>query len=236
MNKDIILYRSDDGEVEMNVRTDGDTVWVSAQQMCVLFDRDKSVISRHIGNVFSEGELDPNSTVADFATVQNEGGRDVERVLRFYNLDVVISVGYRVRSVRGTQFRIWATNVLKEYMVKGFALDDKRLKEERGYFEELLERIRDIRSSEKVFWRKVLDIYATSVDYDPNSEISQLFFRTVQNKMHWAAHGMTAQEKIFFSADSSKPNMGLQTFKGSRPRMSDVTLPRIIAAKRSSRF
>lgn len=224
MDGDILLYRSDDGDVELNVRTDGNTMWVSAQQMCILFDRDKSVISRHINNVFSEGELDQNSTVADFATVQNEGGRDIERNIRYYNLDVVISVGYRVKSVRGTQFRIWATKILKEYIVKGFAMDDKRLKEERGYFEELLERIRDIRSSEKVFWRKVLDIYATSVDYDPNSEMSQLFFKTVQNKMHWAAHGMTAPEKIFYTADSTKPNMGLQTFKGNRPRVSDITI------------
>ena len=172
----------------------GETVWLTLNQMAELFQRDKSVISKHIKNVFGEGELSPEPTVANFATVQTEGGRTVRREIEFYNLDVIISVGYRVKSHRGTQFRICATQRLREYIVKGFALDDERLKRGGGgnYFEELLARIRDIRSSEKVFWRKVLEIYATSIDYDPGEQASQAFFATVQNKRHWAAHGHTA--------------------------------------------
>lgn len=220
----IVIYRTEDGMVNLRVSIDEDTVWLSINQIANLFDRDNSVIGKHIRNLYKEGELDENSTTANFAVVQNEGGRDITRTVTHYNLDVVISVGYRVKSLRGTQFRIWATKTLKEYMIKGFSMDDERLKENGGgsYFDELLERIRDIRSSEKVFWRKVLDIYATSIDYDPNSPESELFFKTVQNKMHWAVHGMTAAEKIFYSVDSSKPNMGLTCFKGDRPRLSDV--------------
>jgi len=178
------------------VRLVGETVWLSLNQMAELFQRDKSVISRHIRNVFDESELQRERTVAKFATVQREGARKVSREVEYFNLDVIISVGYRVKSHRGTQFRIWATQRLREYIIKGFALDDERLKQAGGgnYFEELLARIRDIRSSEKVFWRKVLDIYATSIDYDPDVKMSQQFFATVQNKMHWAAHGHTAAE------------------------------------------
>jgi len=191
--------------------------------MAELFQRDKSVISRHIKNIYDEGELKDDSTVANFATVQNEGIRSVERKVAFYNLDVVISVGYRVKSHRGTQFRIWALQVLKEYIIKGFAMNDDLLKRAGGgnYFEELLERIRDIRSSEKVFYRKVLDIYATSIDYSPDTAISQKFFQTVQNKMHWATHGHTAAEIVYLRADGEKPFMGMTSFSGSKPTRSE---------------
>ena len=182
-NTSLIMYTAKDGVTKIQATIDNDTVWLSIDQMAELFQRNKSTISRHIKNVFEEGELDSKRTVAKFATVQNEGGREVERSMEYYNLDVIISVGYRVKSLRGTQFRIWAMQILKEYMQKGFALDDTRLKELGGgnYFDEFLARIRDIRSSEKVFWRKVLDIYATSIDYNPNAESSVLFFRQVQN-------------------------------------------------------
>ncbi|MCI1965765.1 MAG: virulence RhuM family protein [Oscillospiraceae bacterium] len=225
-NSEIIMYQTEDGLTKIESTFDGDTVWLSIDQMAELFQRDKSTISRHIKNIYSEGELTPNATVAKFATVQTEGSREVERQIEYYNLDVIISVGYRVKSIRGTQFRIWASGVLKEYMRKGFALNDDILKNNGGgiYFDELLERIRDIRSSEKVFWRKVLDIYATSVDYDPRVESSIMFFKTVQNKMHWAAHGKTAAEKIFYSADADKPNMGMTTFKGKEIRQSDALI------------
>jgi hypothetical protein len=205
----VLLYQAEDGRTRVEVRFEGDTAWLSLSQMAELFQRDKSVISRHIKNVFDEGELAPGPTVAKFATVQREGEREVGRDIEHFNLDVIISVGYRVKSHRGTQFRIWATQRLREYIIKGFTLDDERLK--RGgvgnYFDELLARIRDIRSSEKVFWRKVLDIYATSIDYDPRVEASQRFFATVQNKMHWAAHSHTAADVIAARADGTKPNM-----------------------------
>ena len=215
---EIILYQTEDGQTRVEVQFKGETAWLSLNQMAELFQRDKSVISRHIGNIFEEGELKRDATVANFATVQPEGGREVARSIEFFNLDVIISVGYRVKSHRGTQFRIWATQRLREYIIKGFALDDERLKRRGGgnYFEELLARIRDIRSSEKVFWRKVLDIYATSIDYDPGTEASQLFFATVQNKMHWAAHGHTAAEVVHARADAAKPNMGLTNWVGSK--------------------
>lgn len=189
---ELILYHTDDGSTRIEVRMEGETVWLTQNQMAELFERDKSVISKHIKNVFEEEELSSEGTVAKFATVQTEGGRYVSREIEFFNLDVIISVGYRVKSRRGTQFRIWATQRLREYIVKGFAMDDDRLKRAGGgnYFEELLARIRDIRSSEKVFWRKVLEIYSTSIDYDPSAQESQKFFATVQNKMHWAAHGL----------------------------------------------
>ena len=204
-NSEIILYQTQDQQTRVEVRFRGETAWLSLNQMAELFQRDKSVISKHIKNVFDEGELKAEGTVAKYATVQQEGNREVSREIEFYNLDVVISVGYRVKSHRGTQFRIWATQRLREYLVKGFTMDDERLKESGGgnYFEELLERIRDIRSSEKVFWRKVLNIYATSADYDPREEVSQEFFATIQNKMHWAAHGHTAAEIVKARADAT---------------------------------
>lgn len=192
--------------------------------MAELFQRDKSTISRHIKNVFTEGELNREATVAKFATVQIEGAREVEREIDYYNLDVIISVGYRVKSQRGVQFRIWATNVLKEYMIKGFTMDDERLKGNAGgnYWKELLDRIRDIRSSEKVLYRQVLDLYATSVDYDPHSDESVKFFKIVQNKLHYAAHGHTAAEVIYERADAEKPFMGLTSFSGELPALKDI--------------
>lgn len=194
--------------------------------MAELFQRDKSTISRHIKNIFTEGELRPEATVAKFATVQTEGNRQVTRDIDYYNLDVIISVGYRVKSLRGTQFRIWASSVLKEYMKKGFALDDDRLKRLGGgnYFDELLARIRDIRSSEKVFWRKVLEIYATSIDYDPSAEASVQFFKQVQNKMYWAAHRHTAAEIVYQRADAEKENMGLTSWEEKRIKRSDTEI------------
>ena len=215
----IILYQTPDGESKIEVRLENDTVWLSADQMAELFQRNKSTISRHIKNVLEDGELEEAATVAFFATVQNEGERKVERKIAFYNLDMIISVGYRVHSYRGVQFRIWATKVLKEYIVKGFALNDDLLKRAGGgnYFDELLARIRDIRSSEKVFYRKVLEIYALSIDYDPRVEMTQQFFKTVQNKMHYSVHGHTAAEIIYERADSQKDFMGLTTWSGAMP-------------------
>jgi hypothetical protein len=194
--------------------------------MSELFQRDKSVISKHIRNVYDEGELTPEATVAKNATVQTEGSRQVSRDIEYYNLDVIISVGYRVKSHRGTQFRIWATQQLKEFIIKGFALDDQRLKNAGGgnYFQELLARIRDIRTSEKVFWRQVLDIYATSIDYDPTEEVTKQFFATVQNKMHWAAHGKTAAEIVSERANAELPYMGLTNWPGEKPRKIDVAV------------
>jgi hypothetical protein len=190
----ILLYQTGDQRTRIEVRLENETVWLSLNQMAEPFQRDKSVISRHIRNIFEEGELTQEGTVAKYATAQREGDREVTRSIEAFNLDVIISVGYRVKSHRGTQFRIWATQRLREYLIKGFTLDDERLKQAGGgnYFDELLARIRDIRSSAKVFWRKVLDIYATSIDYDPSAEASERFFATVQNKMHWAAQGHTA--------------------------------------------
>ena len=222
----IIMYTTEDGLTKIEVTFDEDTVWLSLDQMAELFQRDKSTISRHIKNIFTEGELRPEATVAKFATVQTEGNRQVTRDIDYYNLDVIISVGYRVKSLRGTQFRIWASSVLKEYMKKGFALDDDRLKSLGGgnYFDELLARIRDIRSSEKVFWRNVLEIYATSIDYDPSAEASIQFFKQVQNKMHWAAHRHTAAEIVYQRADAEKENMGLTSWEGKRIRRSDTEI------------
>lgn len=222
----IIMYTTEDGLTKIEVTFDEDTVWLSLDQMAELFQRDKSTISRHIKNIFTEGELRPEATVAKFATVQTEGNRQVTRDIDYYNLDVIISVGYRVKSLRGTQFRIWASSVLKEYMKKGFALDDDRLKRLGGgnYFDELLARIRDIRSSEKVFWRKVLEIYATSIDYDPSAEASVQFFKQVQNKMHWAAHRHTAAEIVYQRADAEKENMGLTSWEGKRIKRSDTEI------------
>lgn len=221
---DIIIYQSETGDARIDVRFEDETVWLSLDQMAALFQRDKSTISRHIKNVFRDGELKREATVANFATVQTEGGRSVEREIEHYNLDVIISVGYRVKSQRGVQFRLWATNVLKEYMKKGFALDDKRLKNLGGgnYWKELLNRIRDIRSSEKVLYRQVLDLYATAVDYDPKSDASVMFFRIVQNKLHYAAHGHTAAEVVFQRADADQPFMGLKSFDGEMPTLKDI--------------
>ncbi len=225
-NSNILMYTTEDGITKVEVTFENDTVWLSLDQMAELFQRDKSTISRHVKNVFMEGELRESATVAFFATVQKEGERVVTRQIAYYNLDVIISVGYRVKSLRGTQFRIWATNVLKEYMRKGFALDDDRLKRLGGgnYFDELLSRIRDIRSSEKVFWRKVLEIYATSIDYNPKAESSVLFFKQVQNKMHWAAHKHTAAEIIFERANADSDNMGLTSWDGKQIKRTDVEI------------
>lgn len=221
---EIIIYQTEDGLTKINVNLQNETVWLSLEQMAELFQRDKSTISRHIKNIFIEGELVRESTVANFATVQNEGDRQVERNIEYYNLDVIISVGYRVKSFRGTQFRIWANSVLKEYIIKGFAMDDERLKGNSGgdYWKELLDRIRDIRSSEKVLYRQVLDLYATSVDYDPKSETSIQFFKIVQNKLHYAAHGHTAAEVIYERADAERPFMGLTSFAGELPALKDI--------------
>ena len=222
----ILLYQTPDGESRIEVRLQGETVWLSLDQMAELFQRNKSTISRHIKNVFEEGELQPNTTVAFLATVQMEGKRKVERDIAYYNLDMIISVGYRVHSYRGVQFRMWATKVLKEYIVKGFALNDDLLKRAGGgnYFDELLARIRDIRSSEKVFYRKVLEIYALSIDYDPRVEMTQEFFKTVQNKMHFSVHGHTAAEIIYERADAQKDFMGLTTWTGAMPKRTDAEI------------
>ena len=222
----MIIYTTEDGLTKIETTFDEDTVWLSIDQMAELFQRDKSTISRHIKNIYSEGELVREGTVAFFATVQMEGDRQVAREICYYNLDVIISVGYRVKSKRGTQFRIWATNILKEYMRKGFALDDERLKNlgGGGYFKELLERIRDIRASEKVFYRQILEIYATSIDYDPKAEISILFFKKVQNKIHYAIHGQTAAEVIYTRADAEKEFMGLATFAGNQPTLKEAVV------------
>lgn len=215
----IILYQTQGGEAKIEVRLANETVWLTADQMAELFQRNKSTISRHIKNIYEDGELEQNRTVAFFATVQNEGQRKVERNIAYYKLDMIISVGYRVNSHRGVQFRQWATQVLKEYMIKGFVLNDELLKNagQGNYFDELLSRIRDIRSSEKMFYRKILEIYALSIDYDPRTEATQRFFKTVQNKMHFSAHGHTAAEVIFQRADADKDFMGLTTWRGAMP-------------------
>ena len=215
-NSDIILYQTEDGKTKIEVFLENETVWLSQAQIGELFQKAKATISEHIKNIFEEGELTENSVVRNFRTTASD---NKNYDTSFYNLDVIISVGYRVKSHRGTQFRIWATQRLREYIVKGFTMNDELLKQAGGgnYFDELLARIRDIRSSEKVFWRKILDIYATSIDYNPNTEVSELFFKTVQNKMHWAAHGHTAAEVIYQRINAGKPNLGLTTFSGEKP-------------------
>ncbi len=227
---EIIMYRTEDGLTKIDVRMEDETVWLTQAQMAELFQTTKQNISLHISNCFKEGELQENSVVKESLTTAADGKN---YPTKYYCLDVIISVGYRVKSLRGTQFRIWANSVLKEYLIKGFAMNDELLKQAGGgnYFDELMDRIRDIRSSEKVFWRKVLDIYATSIDYDPRAEASVLFFKTVQNKMHWAAHGQTAAEKIFYSADSNKPNMGMYSFTGSAQPRAMLLSPRTTAPK-----
>ena len=223
LENNIVIFKTDDNQIAVDVRFYDESVWLTLDQMAALFERDKSTISRHIKNIFTEGELVRNSVVANFATTATDGK---EYQVDYYNLDVIISVGYRVKSLRGTQFRQWATKRLNEYIRKGFTMDDERLKSlgGGGYFKELLERIRDIRASEKVFYRQILDIYATSIDYDPNAEISIEFFKKVQNKIHYAIHGQTAAEVIYNRADSEKEFMGLTSFKGSRPHLSDVKI------------
>ena len=218
---ELIIYQTEDGRTKIDVHMENETVWLSLDQMAELFQRDKSTISRHIKNIFDEGELTRESVVANFATTATDGKT---YHVDHYNLDVIISVGYRVKSLRGTQFRIWANSVLREYLIKGFAMNDDLLKQSGGgnYFDELLERIRDIRSSEKVFWRKVLDIYATSVDYSANAEESVLFFKTVQNKMLYAATGMTAAELVNGRANALLPMMGMTVVKGKRPTLAEA--------------
>jgi len=221
-----LVYRADDGTLKLNVRFEDESVWLTQQLMAELFQTTKQNISLHIQNIYEEKELLPEATVKKYLTVRSEGNREVKRLLDYYNLDMIISVGYRVKSQVATRFRIWATQKLTEFIKKGFLLDDERLKEPEGgrYFEELLARIRDIRSSEKVFWRKVLDIYATSIDYDPQAESSRLFFKQVQNKMHWAAHGHTAAEVIYDRADAEQLNMGITNFTGNKLLKRDVEI------------
>lgn len=223
-NSELILYQTEDGKTKVEVRLQDETVWLTQKLMAELFQKDVRTVNEHIANIYTEGELLSEATIRKFRIVQNEGTRQVAREIDHYNLDVIISVGYRVKSLRGTQFRIWATQRLREYIVKGFTLDDERLKKAggTGYFDELLARIRDIRSSEKIFWQKVLDIYATSIDYAPNAELSRQFFAAVQNKMHWAAHGHTAAEVIHDRADASRPHMGMTTWAGDTPRKADA--------------
>jgi hypothetical protein len=224
---EFLLYLTEDGLARVHIRLYEGTVWLTQKQLAELYQTGVPSISEHLTNIFREGELDPEATIRKFRTVRTEGNRTISRVIEHYSLPVVLAVGYRVRSARGTQFRQWATTRLEEYVIKGFAIDDQRLKNPPGsdtpdYFEELLERIRDIRSSEKVFYRKILDIYATSVDYDPRAETSARFFAAIQNKMHWAVHGHTAAELIAARADASKPNLGLTTMGGPRPRRADI--------------
>ncbi|MFZ5807124.1 MAG: virulence RhuM family protein [Verrucomicrobiota bacterium] len=221
---EIILYQTEDGQTRIDVRFQGDTVWLTQAQMAELFQTTSQNITLHIQNIYAERELIEKATCKDYLQVRSEGARKVQRFLKCYNLDVIISVGYRVKSHRGTQFRIWATQRLREYLIKGFVMDDARLKKIGGgaYFDELLERIRDIRSSEKVFYRKILDIYATSADYNPDTEISQQFFATVQNKMHWAAHGHTAAELIYKRVDASRSHMGLTSWSGGKIHKEDI--------------
>ncbi len=220
---EILIYQSSSGNTKVDVRIENETVWLNQNQMAELFQTTKQNISLHIRNIFEEGELDENSTVKDYLTVQLEGKRRVKRPTQYYNLDVIISVGYRVKSHVGTHFRIWATQRLKEYIIKGFVLDDERLKEARNnYFDELLSRIRDIHSSEKVFYRKVCDIYATSIDYDQNNNVTRDFFATIQNKFHWAIHAHTAAELIVRRANATKPNMGLTNYPGGQIKKQDT--------------
>ncbi len=222
----IIIYQLEDGKTKIDVKLEDETVWLSQQQMAELYDTTKQNISLHIKNIFEEEELTINSTVKEFLTVQKEGNRNIERKIKYYNLDMIISLGYRIKSKVATNFRKWATERLKEYMIKGFTMDDERLKGNGGgnYWKELLARIKDIRSSEKVLYRQVLDLYATAVDYDPKDSKSIEFFKIVQNKLHYAAHGNTAAEVIYKRADSDKPFMGLTTFSGDLPIMSDVVI------------
>ena len=225
-DSNIVIYETPDGETVIDVRLEGDTVWLSQAQLAILYDTDRTSIGRHIRNIYNSGELDEEATCAKNAQVQIEGNRRVKRITYTYNLDMIISLGYRVKSIVATQFRRWATELIKEYLKKGYALDDNRLKELGGgdYWKELLERIRDIRSSEKVMYRQVLDLYATSADYNPKSAESIAFFKMVQNKLHFATHGNTAAEVIYNRADAEKDFMGLTTFSGDFPTKKDVVI------------
>ena len=226
-NDNMLIYQSEDGKIKIDVRFENETVWLSLDQMTTLFGRDKSTISRHIKNVFEEGELPNEATVANFATVQVEGYREVVRNIDYYNLDVIISVGYRVKSQQGTQFRIWATQRLKEYIIKGFTLNDERFKtgSSYNYFKELLDRIRDIRLSEKMFYQQIKEIYATSIDYNPSAEMTLAFFKEVQNKLLWAVSGKTAAELVYYRANATLPMMGLtSTEKEGKVSKSDALI------------
>lgn len=227
-----LIYQTEDGLTKISVKLEDENIWLSIDQMAALFGRDKSTISRHIKNIFKEGELQQNSVVANFATTASDN--KIYQV-DYYNLDVIISVGYRVKSIQGTKFRIWATEKLKEYLVKGFTMNDERLKNLGGgnYWKELLDRIRDIRSSEKVMYRQVLDLYATATDYDPKNEASITFFKMVQNKLHYAAHGNTASEVIYFRVDSEKPFVGLTHFKGSHPTQAEAMVAKTTLQSRN---
>ena len=225
----IVIYQSEDGSIRLDVRLEDKTVWLTQEQIAMLFNKGRSTITEHISNIFKEGELEENKVCRKIRHTTQHGaieGKSQLKEVKLYNLDVIISVGYRVKSIQGTRFRQWATERLHEYIVKGFALDDERLKNLGGgsYWKELLDRIRDIRSSEKVLYRQVLDLYATAVDYDPRSETSRLFFKIVQNKLHYAAHGHTAAEVIYERADADKPFMGLTTFKGELPCLNDIKI------------
>lgn len=221
-----LLYQTEDGKTRIECRFQADTIWLSQKQLAELFQTSVPNINQHLKSIFDDGELRPEATIKKYLIVQTEGKREVSRQVDHYSLEAILAVGFRVRSKRGTQFRVWANQRLQEFVVKGFAMDDERLKAGGGgqYFEELLARIRDIRSSERVFWRKVLDIYATSIDYDPSDKSSQAFFKTVQNKMHWAAHGHTAAEIIHARANANQLNMGLTSQKGNRPLKSEVSI------------
>lgn len=221
---DIIIYQTEDGLTKINVKLDNETVWLNQQQMAELYQSSRTNVVEHIKHIYEEGELSAEATCRNFRQVRLEGNREVSREMPFYNLDMIISLGYRIKSAIATRFRIWATQRLKEYMIKGFTMDDERLKGNGGgnYWKELLDRIRDIRSSEKVLYRQVLDLYATSVDYDPKSDESIHFFKVVQNKLHYAAHGHTAAEVIYERADADKPFMGLTSFSGELPALKDI--------------
>lgn len=226
---EIVLYQTADGRTRIECRFENETIWLSQALIAELFQKDVRTINEHLQNIYEEREILPAATIRKFRMVREEGARQVAREIDHYSLDAILAVGFRVHSSRGTQFRQWAAARLKEYLVKGFVMDDERLKNPPGpgvpdYFDELLARIRDIRSSERVFWRKVLDIYATSIDYDPGVDASQTFFATVQNKMHWAAHGQTAAEVIVRRADSGRPNIGLTSWPGGRPRKEDAVV------------
>jgi hypothetical protein len=224
---ELILYQTEDNRTRIEVRLENETVWLTQKLMAELFQKDVRTVNEHIQNIFEEGELMPEATIRNFRIVQPEGARQVTREIEHYSLDVIIAVGYRVKSHRGTQFRQWATQRLREYIVKGFTLDDERLKEggtRNEYFDELLQRIREIRLSERNFYRKICDIYRTSVDYDPAVEMTRQFFQTVQNKMHWAIHGHTAAEVIHVRADAAKPHMGLTSWQGTKVRKPDVAI------------
>ena len=227
-NTDILIYQAEDGTTKIDVRLENETVWMTQKAIAELYQKGVNTINEHIKNIYTEGELDESSTIRKNRIVQDEGNRMVEREVSFYNLEMIIAIGYRVRSHRGTQFRRWATERLNEYLVKGFTMNDERLKGMKNlgedYFDELLERIRDIRASEKRLYKKITDIYALSVDYDPKTEMAKQFFSTVQNKLHFAIHGHTAAELIAERVDSSKDNMGLTTWKGNKVRKADISI------------